>query len=229
LAILNVDDNAPSRFLRSRILEAAGYEVRGADSASQALAYALGAKPPELILLDVALPDGDGFTVCEQLKQAQPDVPVVMITSVYQKAHDRREGFRAGADAYLLDPVEPARLVDAVGQFLRPSSSRTIVEPPRIITDEHGQIVSANAAAARLLNLSIAGIQDRSMLGFVAPGRDVMAARMRQAVAGTVVQVSATLRPRDKKPFLATVDISAAPFERGGALEWVIEPVPDGR
>jgi CheY-like chemotaxis protein len=97
--ILNVDDNGPSRYLRSRILERADFDVREADSAADALASALSVRP-DLVLLDVALPDGDGFTVCERLKQTYPDIPVVMITSVYHQAQARREGFQAGADAY---------------------------------------------------------------------------------------------------------------------------------
>ena len=97
MPILNVDDNAPSRYLRSRILERAGFEVREADSAEAALRSAA-AMTPQLVLLDVALPDSDGFTVCERLKAAHPHVPVVMITSVYQSAQARRDGFQAGAD-----------------------------------------------------------------------------------------------------------------------------------
>ena len=100
VAILNVDDNGPSRFLRSRILTGAGFEVREAESAAQALSDALTDRPPSLVLLDVSLPDGDGFTVCEQLKATYPDVPVVMITSVYHNARARLEGFQSGADEY---------------------------------------------------------------------------------------------------------------------------------
>ena len=226
MPILNVDDNAPSRYLRSRILERAGFEVREADSAEAALRSAA-AMTPQLVLLDVALPDGDGFTVCEQLKAAHPHVPVVMITSVYQSAQARRDGFQVGADEYLLDPVEPERLVDAVGRFLDPSRRPATTEPPTIITDNAGVIVSANAVAARLLSLSQRGVRDRSILGFFAPGRDRVAAQMRRAVDGQVAQLVTTVRPRDKKPFNARVDISAAPFERGGALEWLFEPIPD--
>ena len=81
--------------------------------------------------------------------------------------------------------------------------------------------------AARLLNLSTRGIRDRSILGFFAPGRDRVTAHMRRAVEGRVVQLTATVRPRDKKAFEVRVHINAAPFERGGALEWVLEPIPD--
>ena len=224
--ILNVDDNGPSRYLRSRILERAGFEVREADSAAGAVASALSARP-DLVLLDVALPDGDGFTVCDQLKAAYPNIPVVLITSIYQNAQSRREGFQSGADEYLLDPVEPARLVDAITRFLSPSRDSAIAEPPTLITDNHGRIISANAVAARLLNMSTRGVRDRTILGFFAPGRERVAANMRRAVEGRVVQLTATVRPRDKKAFEARVDISAAPFEYGGSLEWVLEPIPD--
>jgi CheY-like chemotaxis protein len=225
--ILNVDDYAPTRFLRSRILERAGYEVREAETAEQAVAYCTSPTPPELILLDVALPDGDGFSVCERVKKVSRDIPVVMITTVYQSSQARREGFQAGADEYLLDPIEPERLVNAVARFLDPSRAVSATPPPTLITDVTGNIVSANAAAGRLLNLSSRGMRERSLLAFFAPGRDRIAAFMRRAVEGQIVQETATLRPRDRKPFTVRVDVSAAPFERGGALEWVLEPIPE--
>ena len=201
--------------------------MREADSAAQALAYGLADTPPELILLDVALPDGDGFDVCERMKAVHPHIPVVMITSVYQSAQARREGFQVGADEYLLDPIEPERLVDAVARFLNPAREAVATVAATIITDDHGLIVSANAAAARLLNLSTRGIRERSMLAFFAPGRERIAAQMRRAAEGLVVQETATIRPRDRKPFTVRVDISAAPFERGGSLEWSLEPLRD--
>lgn len=224
MSILNVDDNGPSRFLRSRILERAGFDVREADSAQQALAYGHSAA---LILLDVALPDGDGFSVCEQLKATHPEVPVVMITTVYQSAQARRDGFRAGADEYLLDPIEPGHLVDTVSRFLDPARVPTSLAPPTIITDRYGLILSANAAAARLLNLTTRGIRERSMLGFIDGERERAATYMRRAAEGIVAQGNVILRPRDRKPFTARVDVSAAPFERGECLEWVIEPQRD--
>jgi PAS domain S-box-containing protein len=226
LPVLNVDDYAPSRFLRSRILERAGYEVREAENAEQAIASCLSATPPHLILLDIALPDGDGFSVCERVKAVKGDIPVVMITSVYRTAQARRDGFAAGADEYLLEPIDPERLVASVGRFLDPSRRTTSSPPATIITDSYGQIVSANAAAGRLLNLSARGMKDRSLLSFFAPARDRIAAQMRRAVdGGQIIQENASIRPRDRKPFQVRVDISATPFERGGALEWVLEPL----
>ena len=225
MSVLNVDDNAPSRFLRSRILERAGYEVREAENAEQAIATCLSGQPPELILLDVALPDSDGFTVCERVKAASGEIPVVMITSVYRSAQARRDGFAAGADEYLLEPIDPDRLVASVRRFLDPSRRSNLTAPATIITDSYAQIVSANAAAGRLLNLSTRGMTDRSLLAFFAGARDRVSAHMRRALHGEIVQEKAAIRPRDRKPFDVRIDISVAPFEQGGALEWRIEPI----
>jgi DNA-binding response OmpR family regulator len=224
--VLNVDDNAPSRFLRSRILERAGYEVREAETAEQAIASCLSDNPPLLILLDVALPDSDGFTVCERVKAASGQIPVVMITSVYRSAQARRDGFAAGADEYLLEPIDPDRLVASVRRFLDPSHRAAMPPPATVITDATGQIISANAAAGRLLNLSTRGMTDRSLLAFFAAARDRVGAHMRRALQGEIVQERATIRPRDRKPFDIRLDISSTPFEQGGELEWRMEPLP---
>lgn len=222
MPILNVDDYPPSRFLRSRILERAGYEVREAETAEQAVAACQSNTPPQLMLLDVALPDGDGFSVCERVKSFSR-IPIVMITTVYLSSQARRDGFMVGADEYLLDPVEPERLINVVGRFMDPTRAASAPTAPSVITDSAGLIVSANAAAGRLLNLSARGMRERSLLSFFAPGREKMAQHMRRALEGNIVQETATIRPRDRKPFSVRVDISATAFERGGALEWVFE------
>src|SRR3954468_12794686 len=85
--VLNVDEHAPARFLRTRILQRAGFGVDEADSAASAIARAPNAS---LLLLDVKLPDGDGFSVCEKVKQSAPGLPVVIVTSVYRTAQARR-------------------------------------------------------------------------------------------------------------------------------------------
>ena len=225
MPILNVDDQGASRFLRSRILERAGFTVREAVSGEEALAACQSESPPELILLDVAMPDMDGFSVCETVKARHPTIPIVMLTTVYQSSQHRRDGFQVGADAYLLDPIEPERLVHVIKQFLAPDREAARAIPPTIITDEAGSIVSANAVAARLLNLSTRGLRDRSLLAFFDGGRDRLDALRRQAKAGAIAHAVTSLRPRDRKPFNARVEVSAADFERGGSLEWTIEPL----
>ena len=181
-------------------------------------------EPPGLVLLDVALPDGNGFDVCERIKTARDDIAIVLITSVYNTASARRDAFRAGADEYLITPVLPEDLVTTVARFLEPERSGADSPLPIVVTNREGSIMSANAAAARLLNVTARGLQDRSMIAFFAPGRERVAALLEGARRGIVAQGRATLRPRDRRPFVVNVEISA-PFERGGALQWVIEPV----
>ena len=88
--VLNVDDHAPARFLRTRILQRAGFGVDEAETAADAIERAGKAS---LVLLDVRLPDGDGFAVCEEVKRKSPATPVVMVTSVYRTAQARRDAF----------------------------------------------------------------------------------------------------------------------------------------
>ena len=69
--ILNVEDDSPSRFLKSRILERAGFQVLEAVTAADAVSSAANERL-RLVLLDLRLPDGDGFQVCEQIKAVRP-------------------------------------------------------------------------------------------------------------------------------------------------------------
>jgi two-component system response regulator RegX3 len=97
-------------------LERAGYEVRTAGTQAEAL-QAARAAPPDLALLDIGLPDGDGLRLCEAL-QLHRAVPVIFLT-----AHDREMdvilGFEHGADDYVTKPFSMAELTMRVGAVLR--------------------------------------------------------------------------------------------------------------
>lgn len=93
MSILVADDYAPTRFLRSRILADAGFAVTETDSAEGTLSAVLGGETtPQLVLLDVQLPDGNGFEICERIKTANPVLPVVLISAIYRTADARRHG-----------------------------------------------------------------------------------------------------------------------------------------
>jgi DNA-binding response OmpR family regulator len=224
VALLNVDDYEPARFLRTRILQNAGYTVREADSAEEAVAASVSDPPVRLVLLDVGLPDGDGFEVCERIKSQRADVPVVMITSIYRSASARRQGFELGADEYLLEPLSGHRLVGAIDRLLmdRPSSS----EPARITTDAFGTILALNPTASRLLNLSVRGAIGRSLLLFVGAERDRVARGLRLAAAGQIVQDEMTLVPRERKRLRVEVDLNGSEEPGSAVVEWKIQPLP---
>src|SRR5947209_10464738 len=118
--ILNVDDSDAKRYLKSRILSKSGYAVAEATSVAEARAYLL-EHTPDLVLLDVKLPDGDGRDLCAWIKgAAATSQTVVLLTSALLiDSRDRVASLDAGADGYLLEPMEAEELVANVRALLR--------------------------------------------------------------------------------------------------------------
>jgi len=99
----------------------AGYQVRVARSAAELLAELRKQQPPpEIMLLDVMLPDGDGFDILAKIRSHRgfATLPVVMLTAK-TKAEDIRRGLALGADAYVTKPYSKSVLADAIRQVLR--------------------------------------------------------------------------------------------------------------
>lgn len=119
--ILVVDDEPTVRALVSAALaiRTPRYDILEAGSGSEALALAR-ERSPDLVLLDVALPDVDGFTVCQQLKSdpATRATPVVMLTAM-NLAADRQRATEVGADGYVVKPFSPRGLLALVDEQLK--------------------------------------------------------------------------------------------------------------
>jgi len=117
--ILVVDDYAGARYLRSRILTDAGYEVVEAENGEDALRLA-STVLPALILLDVNLPDISGTEVCSRLRRdpATAAIPVIQITGAWLSEEARRRGMASGANAYLTEPVDDVTLLREVVTLL---------------------------------------------------------------------------------------------------------------
>lgn len=118
--ILNVDDNEAKRYVTSRTLRSAGYEVTEASTGRECLELAT-TDPPDLIILDVGLPDINGFDVCEQLKSdpRTGSIPVLHLSASYTSLEDKIEGLKHGADAYMTQPMQPREFVATVRSLLR--------------------------------------------------------------------------------------------------------------
>lgn len=114
-----VDDNPATRYATARVLRAAGFSTQEAATGQDALAMARADQAA--VVLDVHLPDIDGFEVCRLLRQAPATarLPVVHLSGAYIQNDDKVRGLDLGADAYMVHPVEPALLVATVRTLVR--------------------------------------------------------------------------------------------------------------
>lgn len=116
--IMHVEDNADNRLLVRRLLQAYGYQVLEAENATKARAL-LKTQRPDLILMDINMPDEDGFSLTCDLK-ALPHlsgVPIVAITANVMKG-DRERTLSAGCDGYIEKPIDIDRFIDQVESFI---------------------------------------------------------------------------------------------------------------
>lgn len=120
MSILVVDDDTISVKLTAFVLEGAGYGVIKAYSGQSALNM-IEAHDIDLVLLDVALPDLDGFDVCTQIRRVS-DIPIVFLSGRTQ-VQDRVHGLRIGGDDYIVKPFEPAELLVRIEAIMRRRSS----------------------------------------------------------------------------------------------------------
>lgn len=166
-SILFVDDDAINRQTLSWLFRDAGYDVVEAGSGAEALR--LVGNKPDLVVLDVSLPDINGIEVCRRIKAdpATRSVPVLHVSAVYVASGDRSHGLEAGADGYLIKPVEPRELLATVRALLRihqaEEKARAAAQEWRTtfdaigdavcLVDARGLIVRCNQAMTRLLGL----------------------------------------------------------------------------
>lgn len=116
--IIVVDDNPANLRLLMDILAYEGYEVRPANSGKLAVAAAI-ASPPDMILLDVLLPDRNGYEVCMELKslKAFEDIPVIFISGLDDEA-EKANAFACGAVDYITKPFKHKEIIARVKTHL---------------------------------------------------------------------------------------------------------------
>jgi DNA-binding response OmpR family regulator len=134
-SILVVEDEGSIASFVSLYLKNAGYTVRTASTGSEALAQA-SAQMPNLIVLDLMLPDIDGIEVCKRIRQ-QSDVPILMLTARDEDV-DKIIGLEVGADDYLTKPFNPRELVARVKSILRRAAPERRERESEVI--EHGDL-----------------------------------------------------------------------------------------
>jgi DNA-binding response OmpR family regulator len=124
LRILVVDDDAEIRLLLTELLTRAGYRVDEAVDGRAALRK-LFETPPALVILDVTMPDMDGYQTLERIRDLS-DVPVIMLTARSQEL-ERVRGLASGADDYVPKPFGRQELLARVQALLRRSGGKTEV------------------------------------------------------------------------------------------------------
>jgi CheY-like chemotaxis protein len=116
--ILVVEDEESLLKLESILLTSKGYDVAGVMDGRSALEY-VAATPPDLVLLDVMLPEIDGFEVCSRLK-ADPStarIPIVLLTAK-KNGQDFQRGREACANAYITKPFKSAKVIETIENLL---------------------------------------------------------------------------------------------------------------
>ena len=116
--IMIIDDSPDNLSLLTRILHRKGYEVRAYTQGDTALAAAC-MQPPDLILLDIVMPEMDGFMMCERLKSADVtrQVPVIFLSALNQK-EDKLRAFQVGGVDYIVKPFQPEEVLMRVDTHL---------------------------------------------------------------------------------------------------------------
>jgi PAS domain S-box-containing protein len=163
--LLVVDAAEANRYTTARWLRGAGFEVLEAGTGEEALQLASG-NNIDLVVLEVRLPDQSGFDVVRSIKQTPrlSHVPVVHLSASFTSSEWRTHGLEAGADAFLVQPVQPGELLATVRSLLRVrAAEQRVLEAARewratfdalehavILLDGDGQIVRCNRAAARI-------------------------------------------------------------------------------
>lgn len=190
--VLVVDDTPATRYSTCRILRAAGFRILEAANGSEGLNCAR-AGGVSAVVLDVHLPDIDGFTVCRMLRQMPETLvlPVLHLSATYVESSDKVAGLNSGADAYLEHPVEPAVLVATLQALIR---ARIAEDQLRETEQRYRQLLLEREQAAR----ANAERHSRTKDDFVA----VLSHELRNPLNAILMNVHVLLR-KDPSPLFA--------------------------
>jgi PAS domain S-box-containing protein len=175
ISVLFVDDDEVNRYAGKRLLHLAGYDVIEAATGEEALA-ALD-QNPDIAVIDVHLPDIDGFTLCQQVKSNPQgnNLPVLLMSATFTSTADRVQGLENGADGYLAQPFELPVLRATITAMLRMREAEEAARKLSLqwqttfdaisdgiwILDNQGRVVRGNEAMGRLWGLSVDGLETK--------------------------------------------------------------------
>ncbi|MFN8161701.1 MAG: response regulator transcription factor [Solirubrobacterales bacterium] len=173
--VLVIEDDGDLRRLLRRGLEEEGFEVVQASLGRDAVALAQ-ADPPDLLVVDIGLPDADGRDVCQAIRARGVDAPVLFLTARDQMV-DRLAGFSAGGDDYLTKPFEFAELIARLRALLRRSAGSL----PAVVAGDLRLDPALHAVAAGETTAALTPTEFRLLGALV--GRPGEAVRRRELIA----------------------------------------------
>src|SRR5215510_14410879 len=179
IMILNVDDFEPGLYAKSRVLRLAGFDVREAMTGEDTLRLAKELKP-DLVLLDVHLPDVSGIEVCRRMKTdpSTNAILVIQTSATFTEHRDRIRGLEGGADAYLTEPIEAEELIANIRAILRLREAEQQVREREawlktvmssigdavITTDLEGRVTLINPVAQEMVGWTEAEAEGRPLM-----------------------------------------------------------------
>ena len=132
--VVIVDDHARFRRSARKLLELEGFDVVGEAADAASAVSEVEELRPDIVLVDIGLPDADGRDVCQALRSNGQLAPVMFLTAL-GAVHDKLSGFSAGADDYLPKPFDPLELVARVEVLARRAPAASPNGPPELVLD----------------------------------------------------------------------------------------------
>jgi PAS domain S-box-containing protein len=221
--VLYADDTEAQRYALARVLQRAGFEVIEAGTGRQALEKM--DTQPDLVVLDVNLPDMSGFEVCREIKsrEASARIPVLHVSATVVTTDARVTALEGGADAYLIQPIAPEELIATIRALLRVRKAeealwrsneqyRQFFEatplPCVVFNTADLRILAVNAAAVAKYGYSREEFADMNLRNIVAEENLTNPARsLDEPPAGNLVR-----RHRTKEGTLLDVEVTWAPL-----------------
>lgn len=115
--LLIIDDDAHLRESLAEVLEMEGYECLQAGAAKDGIETALKHRP-DVVIMDIQLPDSSGFQICQTLRKGSREVILIMMTGRFLSAEEKTQGFQLGADEYITKPFDLQELSVRIRQLL---------------------------------------------------------------------------------------------------------------
>jgi len=240
-----VDDEPSARKLLRELLEPHGYRLITASSGLEAMDL-IKRELPDIILLDVMMPEMDGFEVCRRLRADEQlrQIPIILLTSLDDR-RSRLQGFESGADDFISKPIDSVELRTRVGTITRLNRFRLLFEERErfrlaishspdaiVVASSEGRILFANEVADRFF--TTAAGDDSSGRNLYAAFPPEKAALLKSQVAALETDASLRLEPFEvtlQHPHCdgAVVEITARqlPWQNGPAVQFIMRDVTE--